>query len=260
MSATTSPPGITSSFTEAQGFQAVGNFLQSICSPTPIEVIRQIGNTAPGVNNRVPEPINGDFIVMSSLRQPRLATNLETYADNVFVGSVAANALTVTSITRGSVPLGAILLDGTYPPILLPNTTILSQLMGTAGGIGVYMLSNSQTLSSQTLYAGVASRVAAAQWTVQVDIHGPNSMNNARVVETLTRSEYAVDFFAGQNPAIVPMYAGDPHQAPWQNEEQQIELRWVLDLEFQINVIIGTPQQFADQVKVTTVEADAITG
>lgn len=253
-----SPPGVTASFTEADGMTVIGNFLQSICSPYPIVVVRQIGNLAPGVNTRVPEPDSGDFIVLSSMRQPRLATNLSIYSDNVFIGSIAGTTLTVASVTRGVVPIGAVLLDSSWPPNLVANTVIQYQLSGTSGGVGTYQLSQSQTISSRNLYAGVAHRTAAAQWTVQADIHGPNSMNNARTIDTLFRSEFATDFFSAQNPQIAPLYAGDPHNAPFQNEEQQIEFRWVIDLEFQINVDIGTPQQFADTVKVTTIEAETL--
>jgi hypothetical protein len=251
-------PGVFASFTEADGFKVIGNFLQAYCAPYSLIVIRAIGNTAPGVNSRVPEPIEGDFIVMSSMSQPRLATNLSEYVDNIFVGSILGDLLTVTALTRGSIEVGSLLFDGNWPQKIAAGTTIKKQLNGTPNGAGAYEVSVSQTLAAENLYAGIRTDIAAAEWIVQLDVHGPNSMNNSRLIDTLFRSEVAVDFFFTQNPQIVPLYSDDPRQSPFQNEEQQIEFRWTIDLHMQINVTISTPQQFADQIKIKTIAVDKI--
>jgi hypothetical protein len=251
-----SPPGVTISFTEASGFQALGNFLQSICTPYPIAVVRAIGSTAPGQNVRVPEPLMGDFIIMSSLMMQRLETNETSYADNIVVGSISGNILTVTEITRGALAVGNLLIDTSYPTMnITSNTVILSQLSGTPGGIGTYQVSVSQTLSSEILYAGVRFDMAGTEWTVQLDVHGPNSMQNARTIDTLFRSEVCVDYFLNAGVAMAPLYSDEAKQIPFPNAEQEMEYRWVMELHMQINAIVTTPQQFADQVQVTTIEA-----
>lgn len=249
------PPGVTIAFTEAQGFVILGNFLRSICAPSPLPVIRQIGNTAPGVNSRVPQPIVGDFIVMSSLSQPRLATNLTTYADNIFSGSISGSILTVSTVTRGIVPIGAIFIDSNYPSGVTVGTTIIGPISGVTCGAGAYNVSVPQTLSARTLYAGVRQDVAAAEWLVQLNVHGPNSANNVRMIDTLFRSDYAVDYFTAQGQPIAPLYCDDPRQATWENAEQQMEFDWTIDLHMEIDVAIGTHQQFADQVKVPALNA-----
>jgi hypothetical protein len=252
------PPGVLISFTEAQGFTVLGNFLQSICGPSPLPVIRQIGNTAPGVNSRVPEPIGGDFIVMSSLSQPRLATNLTTYADNIFSGSITGTTLTVSAVTRGVVPIGALFIDSNFPSGVAPGTTIVSQLNDTSCGVGTYKVSKAQTLTARMLYAGIRTDIAAAEWLVQLNVHGPNSGNNVRTIDTLFRSEYAVDYFTAQKQPIAPLYCDDPRQATWENAEQQMEFNWTIDLHMEIDVAIGTQQQFADRVKVPAINAGAL--
>ena len=246
--------GVTVSFTESLGFQIIGNFLQTICSPYPIPIIRQLGNTAPGVNNRVPEPIAGDFIIMSSVYNPRLAYNITSYVDNIIVGSISGTTLTVTQVIKGSVPIGALIFDGNNPPQIAPNTVILSQLSGNPNGTGTYSVSVSQTLNSQNLYPGVRTDIAPSQWVVQLDIHGPNSMQNVRTIDSLFRSDYATQFFASQNFPGAPLYAGEPMQIPFENAEQQMEYRWVMELNMDVYIAIGTPQQFADQIVVTPIE------
>lgn len=250
------PAGLTVSFTEAQGFAAVGSFLQAICAPAPLTVIRAIGATAPGQNSRVPEPIVGDFIVMSSLMQKRLETNETSFQDNVIVASISGTTLTVASVTRGVVPIGALLSDTASS--VSANTIIAVQLTGSPGASGTYQVSISQTVASETMYAGVRSDLAGTEWTIQLDVHGPNSMNNARVIDTLLRSEYATDFFAGLGVPVMPLYCDDAHQLPFENAEQQIEFRWVIDAHFEVGVTVGTPQQFADAVSVETIEAAVI--
>jgi hypothetical protein len=254
------PPGITISLTEAQGFQALGQFLQAVCSPSPITVVRGLGSTAPGSNVRVPEPVAGDFVVMSSLRIARLETNEMTFSDNVCVGSISGTTLTVTVATRGALAPGNLLIDYNYPGgLILPNTTIVRQLTGAiTGGPGTYQVGVSQTLSSETLYAGTRSDQVGTEWTVQLDVHGPNSLNNVNVIETLFRSDYGVDFLAATGFWIAPLHIDTAGQMPFENAEGEVEYRWVMEAHLEIVPIVTTPQQFADHVQVETVEAGVI--
>lgn len=244
-----SVPIPTLSLTEAQGFTALRSFLIAVCNPSNIDVVR-------AENNLVPEPKNTDFIVMTPLMQERLETNEVTYQDNVFVGSISGNVLTVVSVTQGSLAAGMLLIDDGYPTMRIAvNTIIVNQLTGPTGGAGNYSVNNSQTLAQETLYAGVRADFEATKWTVQLDVHGPNSGNNTKVIEALFRSEYATAQFALSGFDVVPLYCSDPRQAPFINAEQQYEYRWTLDAVMQINSVIGTPQQFATEVEVTVIEA-----
>lgn len=253
------PPGVTISFVEAQGFTALGNFLQAYCAPAPITVVRAVGSTAPGQNVRVPEPQVGDFIVMSSLSEERLETNETIFSDNICTGSIADTTLTVAAVSRGALAPGQLLTDYGYPAgSIAANTTIVRQLTGPTGGVGTYQVSVTQTLASETLYAGTRADLVGTKWTAQLDVHGPNSANNVRTIDTLFRSEVATNFFQEQGYAVVPLYCGDAHQTPFENAEQEVEYRWVIDACLEIGAVITTPQMFADKIKVMTVEAAVI--
>jgi hypothetical protein len=259
-----SPPGVTISLTEAQGLQALGQFLQAVCAPYPITVVRALGSTAPGSNVRVPEPIAGDFVVMSSLRSNRLGTNETTFQDNICVGSVSGTTLTVTILTRGALAPGQLLIDYNYPSGLIqPNTTVVQQISSTApggalGSTGTYQVSVSQTLSSETIYAGTRRDQVESEWTVQLDVHGPNSMNNTMTIEALFRSEYAVNFLAATGFWVAPLHIDTAGQMPFENAEGEVEYRWVMEAHLEVVPIVTTPQQFADHVHVHTVEAGVI--
>jgi hypothetical protein len=259
MPAVSGPPGVGISLTEAQGFYALGQFLLAICAPYPITVVRAIGSTAPGSNVRVPEPISGDFVVMSSLRRARLETNETTFSDNICVGSIIGTTLTVTSVSRGSLSLARgplLLIDYNYPSgTIAPNTTILAQLTGILGGPGTYQVSVSQNLASETLYAGVRSDQVGVEWTVQLDVHGPNSLNNVNTIDALFRSEYGVEFLAATGFWVAPLHVDAAGQMPFENAEGEVEYRWVMEAHLEIVPIVTTPQQFADHVQVDTVEA-----
>ena len=92
----------------------------------------------------------------------------------------------------------------------------------------------------------------ATQVTVQLDIYGPASADNAQIVATLLRSDYATDQFATSGFDVTPLYAGEPHQMPFSNGEQQVENRWTVDAVLQTNPIVTTGQEFASEVHIGT--------
>jgi hypothetical protein len=51
--------------------------------------------------------------------------------------------------------------------------------------------------------------------------------------------------------ALTPLYTSEPRQLVFDNGEQQMEERWVIDLCMQADVAITTTMQFADQLAVT---------
>lgn len=98
---------------------------------------------------------------------------------------------------------------------------------------------------------------APMQYTVQLDIHGPASSDNAHIIGTLFRSEVAVQHFKDADVDASPLFNTDPRQVPFTNGEQQVEDRWTMDLTMQVNSVITTEQQFADALDITVINADA---
>lgn len=172
----------TVSITEDNVLAALRTFLLSIVA-AGVEVIY-------GQDNRVPEPLGDDFLVMTPLSQARLSTNDTTYTD-----------------------------PGTNP--------------------------------------GTANYERATRSMIQIDIHGPNSADNAAMIETLYRSEYAVDSFSTSGLDIQPLYCDDAKQMPFINGENQFEQRWIITAAIQYNPVTAVPQDFADALSVNIVSVDA---
>ena len=105
------------------------------------------------------------------------------------------------------------------------------------------------------MYAGSRFDLAQTEMSIQIDVHGPESGNNVHVIETLFRSEYAVDVMNAFGVSVVPMFCSDSRQAPFVNDQEQVEYRWTLDAHVQINSTVRTPQQFLTEVEVAVIEA-----
>ena len=241
----------TLSLTEFQELSALNAFLASVL-PVGLPVIR-------GQVNRVAEPKSPDFVVYWPLRRARLSTNETAYQDNVVAGSIAGSVMTVTALvqTEGPLSAGMLVTDGTAGEVAA-NTVIVGQISGSSGGTGAYSVSPApQSISGDTLYVGQRADLTPFEWTVQCDVHGPNAADNVQVVMSLFRSEVATAGFAASDYAIAPLYADEARQVPFINAEQAYESRWTVDLVLQVNPIIGTPQQFADELEVKTVDVDA---
>jgi hypothetical protein len=214
--------------------------------PSGIEVIR-------GQDNRVPEPKAADFVVMTPILRDRLATNVETAADVSLTGSMSAKVLTVSDVSVGSIVTPALL----FGTDVAAGTIITSQTSGVAGGIGVYAVSVSQTLTSRTLASGALALMQPVQVTVQCDIHGPASGENSHIVSTIMRSDHGCRLFADQGRDVTPLYASDPRETAFNNAESQVEQVWSIDVVMQANPVLTVPQQFADVIEITPVSVDA---
>ena len=234
------------SLTEFAEFTSLVSFVNSIVPPGT-QVIR-------GQQNRVAEPSVANFVVLWPLRYERLSTNIASFYDNVITASINGETLTVSEITQQESPLsaGMALTDG-LAGVLNNSTVIVGQVSGATGGIGVYTFSPSpQNVPAETMYAGQRQDFLPTQWTVQCDVHGPNSANVAQVLMTLWRSEVAVDAVGGSTDfAVVPLYAEEARYMPFLNAEQAWEYRWTLDLTAQVNPVVGTQQDFADKLEPT---------
>lgn len=96
---------------------------------------------------------------------------------------------------------------------------------------------------------GFVNNTAPTQVTVQCDVYGPNSSNNAQIVSTLWRDEFTCDAMAAAGINGQPITCTDPRQATITNAEAQFETRYTLDLVLQYNITVSTPMQFADSIK-----------
>lgn len=209
--------------------------------------------------NRVPEPAGGLFVVMTPIHQGRLRTNEDGDADSKFTASIAANVMTVTAfdpdldapIEVGSPVFG----------VSVANGTVVVALGTGSGGTGTYQVAPSQAVASETMSAGRKTAEQGVEHVIQLDFHGDQlaASDMATTVSTLIRDEYGVEQFAGQSPnyGVVPLYADDPKQMPFINENQQYEWRWVLEAMLQANPVVIVPQQYADSVQVQIVDVDA---
>lgn len=214
-----------------------------------------------GQANRAPETVNPFFVVMTPIRFERIETNVDSYQDSKFTGSIAGTLMTVSAfdpVLDGPIEVGSQIFG-----VGVAAGTIVTALGTGSGGTGTYQVSPSQTLSSRTLSAGVETLEQPTKVTVQLDFHSPDlstAGDMAQTVSTLFRDDFAVQQFANQNPNygdITPLYADDPKQVPFINDQQQYEWRWVVEAMLQANQVVSVPQQFADQVTVEIISVDA---
>jgi hypothetical protein len=209
-----------------------------------------------GQDNRVPEPAGTDFVVFWPLRRPRLATNIDSYVDAVFTGYITGTMLTITAVSfkyAGKIGVGSTV----FGPNVTPGTVVTALGTGT-GGLGTYTVSPSQTAASAVIAAGTTSLLQETEVVFQLDVHGPNSSDNAQVISTLMRDEIAFRYFKPASTGVSPLYADDPHQVPFMNAEQQYESRYVVEAHMQAQQAVIIPQEFFDEIEVDLINVDAV--
>lgn len=229
-------------------FSALRGFLSAILPPMPL---RQ------GQQNRVSEPKEKDFCVFWLINSPRIATNIDDCIDGVFTGTIADDLMTIATVNPNfTEPLRV---GSTIFGVNVEDGTVITELGSGTGGVGTYTVSpGGQTVGIQTLAAGIENLTQAFDYTVQIDVHGPNAINNANTITTLFRDERGVELFQGSGFPVEPLYADDPLQIPFQNAEQQWETRQVITAHMQVNFTVTLPQQFADQVVVDLINVDTL--
>jgi len=234
---------MTPSITEDAVNTALGNLLQAMLPQLGA------GKIIVGQVNRVAEP-EGDFVVMWPLRRPRLGTNFDQDQAGLFTAAIAGTSMTVSSLTSGEIAEGSTV----FGTNVAANTVIGDQISGTPGGIGVYAVTPSQTVASETMLAGGSEITQPTEVVMQIDVHGPNSADNAQVISTLFRDAYAADQLDGTG--LSPFFADDPKQAPFVNAANQYENRWVLEAHLQIDPSVIVAQQFATSLTLTLYDVD----
>lgn len=211
-----------------------------------------------GQDNRVAEPLEDDFVVFWPLGRDRIETNVDSFSDEAWLASISAGVMTVTKMLAGKVISGA---KPSANAALAAGTTVGTQISGTPGGLGTYNVSPAQTVAPGTIFqAGGGIYLQPTKFRLQIDVHGPNSADNAQIISTMMRDDYGVMFFnslPGTGGLVVPLYADDPRQTPFSNDQQQVEDRWTIDAALQVNAAVLLPQQFAGNVAVGLINVDA---
>lgn len=239
-----SQPEMIPAPTQTDIMTALRSFLVAILPPgTPV---------IQGQVNRVPEPAQADFVVMWPLRRPRLATNVDTYADAAVTASIAGTLMTVTAVLAGQLKVGSPL-TGTGVTV----GTVITAFGTGSGGTGTYTVAPPQTVASRTIQAGTEDAMQETEVVVQIDVHGPLGADNAQVISTLFRDPYGVDAFVALASTVTPLYADDPVQRPFINAEQQYEDRWVVEAHLQADVTVKVPQQFFTATDLEVVDVAA---
>lgn len=232
---------------------AVRTTLQSLL----LSVLPAGAEVVEGQDNRVPEPMSPNFVVMTVIAGPRISTNLDEYFDSLFTGSIAGNTLTVSAMQGGAIVVGGAVLGAG----VTASTQITALGTGT-GGVGTYVVNNSQTVGSETMSASSVAIETDADVTFQLDVHSSDpstAADMARVISAVLRDEVGVQWFLDNGPAgATPLHADDPRQMPFVNEEQQFETRWVVDAHLQVNYVAsGFPQQYAGALAIVTTQVEA---
>ncbi len=227
--------------TQEEIFVALRKFLINIL-PAAVPVVQ-------GQTNRVPEPQEDDYVIMILLRRRRIETNVDTFTDKAFIGSIINDQMTITEVLKGTLAPG----DQITGEEVADGTKVVSG----PGGVGVYTVEpDGQTVPSTILQAGGGFYRQNTEITIQLEVHGPSSGDLAQTISTMMRDDYAVEFFKDY-PNIFPLYADDPKQMPFSNDQQQVEDRWVIEAGLQANQTVQAPQQFADTVTVGLINVDA---
>lgn len=224
---------MTPSVTQNAVNSALGNFLLAVLGLPATQVI--VGQV-----NRVASP-EGDYAVMWPLRRARFSTNLDTTADCEFTASISTTNMTVTAVEIGALVAGATV----FGPGVAANTIIQS---GPGGGAGIYVVSPSQNVASEVMQAGQTQVTQSTEVVMQVDVHGPNSADNAQTISTLFRDAYAVQQMAGTG--VTPLYADDPKQIPFITAAKQYDQRWIVEVHLEIDPTVFVPQEYADAATI----------
>lgn len=256
----------TTSPTQIDVLSAVRNFLINVL-PVSVEVIR-------GQQNRVSGPLGPDYVVMTPIMMKRLETNVNLYADCAFSGSISGTTLNVSNILHGTINAGNQLF-GTG--LATGTVTYITGTISGTGGTGTYSISGALgVIPSQTFACGVFLALQPTEETIQIDVYGPNSAENAQIISTLFRDNYSFQFFSGYGATpqgwapipiggtlalpydgVKPLYADDPRQMSQVFGEMQYELRWTIDAHVQVNQVVVAPQMFAGTLKISPLSVQA---
>jgi hypothetical protein len=212
-----------------------------------------------GQQNRIPEPVNPWFAVMTPIHFERIETNFDEWADVQFTASISGSVMTVSAVAFGSVLPGATV----FGSGVAAGTTVLSQISGEAGGPGTYSVSASQSAPSQTMASGAMNVTQGGILEMQIDVHAPDSLSGdfAQIISTLLRDPFGTEFFsnlASPLNGVTPIHADDPSQRFFINDANQYETRWGLDCRLELNQAVSVAQQFFTSADLSVESVDVV--
>jgi hypothetical protein len=235
------------SITQSTAQTVLRSFLLSVLPPNTDVIEAQ--------DNRVPEPSNPNFVIMTAIRRSRIETNIDSYVDVLFTGSITGPTLTVSNIQFGTLAVGS--------PIFGSGVTVgtaITALASGTGGVGTYTIAPPQSISTETMAAGTQGLMQPTEVVYQLDVHSnvvTTAADMAQAISTAFRDSYATEFFSALNPNVAPFHADEPKQIPFVNAEEQYESRWIIEAHMQVNATLTLPLQYAGALAITSVNVDA---
>jgi hypothetical protein len=227
-------------------FASLQSFLAAVLPPDVV-----IQQAQP---NRVAEVAAPRFVLMSPPAFKRLETNINSSADAVFTGSITGPTMTITAVDP-RFPTAEIGIGTPVQGVGITVGTAVTAVLTGSGQIGTYTVNNPQTFGPGTISCGGTTIQMNVTAAIQLDFHSSDTTSGdlANVVSATMRDRFAIDQFANQSPnyGVVPLYADDAIQAPFQNDQAQIEWRWIVSALLQANITVVVPTQFADSVALT---------
>lgn len=164
--------------------------------------------------------------------------------------------MTVSAVQMGEIAIGA----NVYG-LGVSTPTVVRALGSGTGQDGTYIVTPAQTVAAPTtLSAGFKLIRMSSTFSFQIDFHSldPSAASDmAQTISATFRDPYAVDFFTGlSGGTISPLFADGLRLAPFQNENQQFEHRWILEAHLQVNQTTRVPAQYADFATVIPINID----
>jgi hypothetical protein len=127
-----------------------------------------------------------------------------------------------------------------------PNWLVMTPILRTR-------LDTNTDIFSVTDTVGITAAGTTIRLDVQADCYGPAAEDNAQIISTLFRDEYATAFFFHSGFAVSPLYTFEPRNLTFINDAAQYEPRWNVDVSLEINPVVTFPQQYMDAVGPVTI-------
>jgi hypothetical protein len=149
-------------------------------------------------------------------------------------------------------PTGTEVVRGLQNRVAMPQgaSVVMTPLIRTR------LSTNTDTWSSAP-DADTLSVYSSKQIDVQLDCYGPGSGDNAEVIFTLFRDQFAFAALTAGGADIAPLFTTPPRQMTFINGEDQYEERWMTTVSIEMNPIVTVTQDFASVAAVDLISVDA---
>lgn len=153
----------------------------------------------------------------------------------------------LTSIVPAGVPVLRALPNRTSMPAAVPGFVVVQALFTDRLRMAVdtYPAGTAEIPTDYTVEQGI-------EIPFQVDFYGKHSGTWSAMFSTLFQDTYGCNALA---PNCQPLYCNEGRMMPLTDEEKQYEERWCLDAHLQWNPVVTAPQQYADELTLTLIDA-----